>query len=80
MLRCTLTHVWRWVSQGSGGFARADAETLAQRRIVVAQKPAAKRAQFAKHIHALNQSFRDWLKAQVAADPTSDLTAGFQVI
>ncbi len=61
------------------GFARASAETLAQRRIVVAPKPASKRAEFAKHINGLNHSFYKWLKTEITKDSTADLTNGFQV-
>jgi hypothetical protein len=45
----------------------------------VAQKPAAKRAAFAKHIQGLNQSFYDYIKAQIRNDAESNLTDGFQV-
>ena len=61
------------------GFARASAETLAQRRIVVAPKPASKRAEFAKHINGLNHSFYKWLQTEITKDATADLTNGFQV-
>eukprot|EP01032_Pedospumella_encystans_P008897 gene8897-10515_t len=63
---------------GNVGFARASAETLAQRRIVVAPKPASKRAEFAKHINGLNNSFYKWLQTEITKDATADLTNGFQ--
>lgn len=42
-------------------------------------KVSAKKEQFAKHLYALNTSFYSWLKDQVAADPSANLSDGFQV-
>jgi hypothetical protein len=52
---------------------------MAQRRLVVAQKPHAKRHAFAKQIQALNHSFYDWLQNQINKDPLSSLMDGAQV-
>ncbi len=61
-----------------GEFSRATPNTMAARRIVVAQRTN-KKEEFAKHILALNQSFHAWFKEQIGIDPTAQLTDGFQV-
>ncbi|KAJ1401107.1 regulator of chromosome condensation like protein putative [Ochromonadaceae sp. CCMP2298] len=61
----------------SEGFTRATPNTLAARRMVVAQRPA-KKEEFAKHIKALNALFYDWLQREIAGNPCCDLTDGFQ--
>lgn len=64
-------------ANGKVDFARATPNTLATRRMVVAQRKDKKEA-FAKHLVTLNKSFHAWLKAQVDADPAADLSDGFQ--
>eukprot|EP01031_Cornospumella_fuschlensis_P043807 gene43807-53571_t len=59
------------------GFAKATPNTLASRRMVVAQRKD-KKELFARHLVSLNKSFHSWLKEQIAADPYADLSDGFQ--
>jgi hypothetical protein len=67
-----------FISFSQEGFARATPNTLAARRMVVAQRPA-KKEEFAKHIKALNALFYDWLQREITGNPCCDLTDGFQV-
>jgi len=58
-------------------FPKASPNTLASRKMVHTQGYT-KKQQYAKHIHALNTSFHQWVHDQVSSDPYIDLTDGFQ--
>ena len=57
-----------------GSFNRAAPETLAKRSILNANHPAKKRSEFSRYTKALNSTFYNWFKQQIAKDTTIDLT------
>ena len=68
-------------SSSSAFFARADATTLASRRMVstsAAHRGESKKLEFVKHIKELNTSFRVWFQEQVQLDAAANLSSGVQ--
>lgn len=66
------------VAGSQDAFSKADASTLAGRRILSASRGESKKLEFIKHIKELNASFRSWFQEQIQQDFKANLSNAVQ--